>query len=573
MLALTKCGSVAGQTKDFYVFELPRHVKWEKHILATTVMQTLYDWDTLVLDEGARNLIAGGEASLCRNGLPCHLKVVGPGTLSPSSSSSLSCRVTDGCSGVELESLHVARERPVRGTDLLFNSGPPLKIFNCTLFGTSVKAEAAEVDVSYSSFVDYSFQLERGAGLSLSFSTFSGSSPVYLYLGSAATVESCIFENIHGVMSGGAIRVVGSKLAAINCVFKNCSSEESGGAIHGEPLAHPEGEARTTISISSSTFSGCAATTVGGAISTKASGTQLHVSSSTFTRCRSKNGGAIHTLSGSSITLSGSSFSECAATEDGGAVGVVDGSLFVLEYSTFRACTALGRAGAVFASGASARVFGCGFWGNSAGGLGGGAIYLSDIRNVVGRLECHQNTALLGGGGVLMWDGDFSTEIADGGSSICVNDSNNRAGYGSVIASSFKLLRISGVPSQQSPAFAGVSFSLLLSKSDHYGQTIASDSSSLVQAKTSLGGALSGDNAVQLLGTIISAFQSGTATFEFSVKPTFSLFDEVSGSTRLLRPVQLYFEGTNAEGGGQMLSDVASIPLSQNEAVCPPGKS
>ena len=64
--------------------------------------------------------------------------------------------------------------------------------------------------------------------------------------------------------------------------------------------------------------------------------------------------------------------------------------------------------------------------------------------------------------------------------------------------------------------------------------------------------------------------QSGTATFEFAVKPTFIL-DAVLGTTSLLRAAMVYFEGTDSEVGGQMLSAVVEIPLSQNGAVCPPG--
>ena len=567
---------VADELADLHAFILPRRAPWPSGKSFAVEMASAYDWDTLVLDGGASDAIPGGDFSLGRNGMPRHLKVVGPGTISASATFSLSCRDSDGCTGMEFFSVRVTGQ----GFSL-YLSGAPLQVSNSTLSGARITVGAAALDVTSSTFLDCTFVVERGGALSLLRSTFSGSAfsarpTLYLYSGASASIESCNFENLHSLSSGAALFVMGSQLDVVDSTFLNCSSGGSGGAIHGEPLANPDGEMRSSIVISSSSFSDCLAAAAGGGVSATAAGTRVHVSSSSFARCRSKSGGAITSSDSSPLTVdAGTSFLECSATEDGGAVSVVDGSSIVLDFSTFRNCTAAGRGGAVFVSGgggsASASVSSCGFWGNGASGLGGGGLYLSNIQHVVGQLECHDNTALFGGGGFLMWEGAFSTVVAGGGVSICDHGSNNHARYGSTFASSFKRLEVQGLPSPESRASSGVTFPVLVSKTDFYGQIIASDSSSLMQVKTSLGGARSDDPSVQLQGTTVSAVQAGTATFEFAVKPSFSLIDADSGTTNLLRAPMVYFEGTDAEVGGQMLSGVSEIPLSLNGAVCPPG--
>ena len=621
---------------DLNAFRPPERRPWPSEKTFAVAMASLYDWDTLVLDGGANNSMPGGDVSLCGNNWPCHLKVAGPGTISASATFSISCRDTYGCTGMEFDSVRVIGEG--RADEFSLNlSGAPLQVSNSTFSGARITVGGAKVDLRSWTCVDCNLVLERGVRLSMYLTNFLGgasssrkaSSSLYLYSGTSASIESCKFENLHSISSGAAllvmgsqlevvdstfsncssggsggaalnlysgakaliqsskfenlystssgaaILVMGSKLEVVDSTFFNCSSGGSGGAIHGEPLANPAGEMRLRIVVSSSTFLECEAAGSGGGVSAKASGTSVHVSDSSFARCRSlTTGGAIHSSDMSSLTVDETSFLECTAKEDGGAVSFNEGSYIVLESSTFRNCTASNRGGAVFVSGgstsASASVSGCGFWGNIASGLGGGGLYLSGIRHVVGQLECHDNTALLGGGGVLMWDGAFSTEIAGGGKGVCNRESNNHARYGPLLASSFKRLALQGVPSPETLAFAGVAFRTVVSKTDHYNQTIASDSRSLMQVQTSLGGARSVDLSVQLQGFTVLAVQSGTATFEFAVKPTFIL-DAVLGTTRQVRAAMVYFKGTDAEVGGQMLSAVVEISLSQNGSVCPPG--
>ena len=80
------------------------------------------------------------------------------------------------------------------GTLFLSLSGAPLKIYNSSLFGTSVTVGAAAVDLSYSTFANCRFVVERSSQLSVFLSAFSGSASasqpaLFLYSGSSASVD------------------------------------------------------------------------------------------------------------------------------------------------------------------------------------------------------------------------------------------------------------------------------------------------------------------------------------------------------------------------------------------------
>jgi hypothetical protein len=90
------------------------------------------------------------------------------------------------------------------------------------------------------------------------------------------------FENISSISSGAAFLVVGSTIEVLDSRFVNCYSGGSGGAIHAELLSNPAGEIRSSIHISSSSFSACRAESSGGEISWKGVGTLVHQTCITF---------------------------------------------------------------------------------------------------------------------------------------------------------------------------------------------------------------------------------------------------------------------------------------------------
>jgi hypothetical protein len=270
-------GDVAAEYKaDLHAFILPRRVPWPSVESFAVEAASLYDWDTLLLGES--NAMPGGDEYLCHNVWPCHLSIVGPGTISASSPFSFSCRDSEGCTGMEFSSVSITGDDGFS----LFLAGARLHVSNSALSGARVTVGAAALNVASSTLVNSSFVLERAARLSMHRANFSGSASsarpaLFLYSGTTASIESCKFEHLRSTWSGAALLVVGSQLDVIDSTFTNCFSGESGGAIHGETLFSTEGETPTRITISSSVLSECEAASAGGGISAKGSAATIHV--------------------------------------------------------------------------------------------------------------------------------------------------------------------------------------------------------------------------------------------------------------------------------------------------------
>jgi hypothetical protein len=94
---------------------------------------------------------------------------------------------------------------------------------------------------------------------------------------------------------------------------------------------------------------------------------------------------------------------------------------------------------------------------------------------------------------------------------------NNSARYGPCLASDYKRLYISG---NNASMYSGVPIVLTVMKKDAYNQTMKSDSSSLLIAKSSQGDSRLPDPAVSFVGGSLAGLQSGAAEFLFGIKPT-----------------------------------------------------
>jgi hypothetical protein len=238
---LTMWCAAAGYLSDLHAVRWPERRPWPSEKTFAVAMASLYDWDTLVFDGGGNSSMPGGDFFLCSNSWPCQIKIAGPGTISVSAAFSFSCREIHGCTGLELESVHVTGEGPADGFSLYF-PGSPLQISNSTLSGARVTVQAAKLELRSSTCVNCNFVLERGAQVYGYLTNFLGGATssrpaLYLYLGKAS-IESCKFENLHSTSFGAALLVMGSQLEVVDSTFSNCSSEGpgggSGGAIHGE---------------------------------------------------------------------------------------------------------------------------------------------------------------------------------------------------------------------------------------------------------------------------------------------------------------------------------------------------
>jgi len=131
--------STAAPVNDFHGFTLPRRIPFPQDF-KMLMLSSLYDWDTLEVPRGATAQVPTGFA-LCWHLNPCHLTISGPGTIS---GPIIHCRALDGCTGVELQSVHVTRAG-------LFLEGAPLSLLNSTVSssGISVSESLMEVRSSF----------------------------------------------------------------------------------------------------------------------------------------------------------------------------------------------------------------------------------------------------------------------------------------------------------------------------------------------------------------------------------------------------------------------------------------
>jgi len=150
----------------------------------------------------------------------------------------------------------------------------------------------------------------------------------------SVTITSSTFTGCSAKYDGGAIEA--GTITVTSSTFTGCSVSEAGGAIEAG-----------TITITSSTFTGCTAeygnaiqthsVTSGGAISSSG---PITVTSSTFASCTAEDGGAIS----GPVTVTSSTFTGCSASETGGAISST--SPITVASSTFASCTA-GYGGAI----------------------------------------------------------------------------------------------------------------------------------------------------------------------------------------------------------------------------------
>jgi hypothetical protein len=160
----------------------------------------------------------------------------------------------------------------------------------------------------------------------------------------------------------------------------------------------------------------------------------------------------------------------------------------------------------------------------------------------------------------------ISPDTPDIVTNICGSD--NSALYGNCIASDFKQLLASQI---QHSIFPGLSMNMLVLKKDAYNQTIASDSTSIIQIQPSLNGTWSADRSVLVLGNTLEYFKSGEAAFVFALKPTFAVIDAERGLAKLDGNSGIYVFGSDSQTGIIMRSGVQILSLGQGKSVCPVG--
>ena len=327
---------------------------------------------------------------------------------------------------------------------------------------------------------------------------------------------------------------------------------------------------------------------------------------------RNSGGGALALEGSSSANVTSATFLKCVAATKGGAIQVASGSTISISRCTFQSNSARGLGGGACSISSSKSAFAVNTFSNNQAALGGGGavlwegkvvpdIFFSETincqpcANEKGNCAC-EGTARFGKtshawrelpvtgsitcskaafGGVDPAQGQQKTcecrvdpKVAplEQHKAILCPGSNNEASYGPCVATPFYSLNLTGHPTAHAPGYAGTMMNLIATKLDRYGQTINADSTSALQAYSSLGGTLATDPQVLFLGSSIAGLQAGRAQFSVAVKPTFSTLDAASGKTELVSQPFLYLEGKDVTTQDTMRSTVIPIVLSSLQA-------
>ena len=211
----------------------------------------------------------------------------------------------------------------------------------------------------------------------------------------------------------------------------------------------------------------------------------------------------------------------------------------------------------------SASLIACEMYGNTAWGLGGGALFLNQSTFSTLNSSIRNNIAPNGGGGAYLQQGISTTPVCGQG---------NTASYGSCVATPYTHLLVHGIPVTDSPAYPGIMFSVTVYKKDAYNQTIVSDSSSVIQIYTSLNKTAQADPYVGVLGSTIAVFDKGIATFQIQIKPSFSQVLCDSGVTVFQTDPYIYFKGLDSQDlTTTMRTPIFPVIFSEGPNICPQG--
>jgi hypothetical protein len=482
----------------------------------------LYDGDTFVVEEPT---VLHATIQLCTRSLPCMLNLVGTGhaSVTITGDGSIECLVSSQCVGISIDSLNFACQNTSLPNSILRVQGTYLTIRNTTFAGCSALSDGTAIQV---------------------------------YNGATVSIASSLFKDMHSNGSGGAISIVGGSAQIVHTVFVNCQSGNGGGAIWYEPnqcFQAPQSE-NANLVVEHSEFEACISHGGGGAI--LASVESSAVNETLF------------------ISINTTVFRYCRSDEDGGAIKLV-GSLISAKLLNllFDSCVALSKGGAISCEkGAHLGVVSSTLERNSALGIGGGALYILNSTVFLDEVVSFGNSAPAGGGGSLLWHGSDVPKTLD---PIEFCGPENSAMYGNCLASDFQTLRILVLPQLESSnaLFAGIPFSVSISKLDFYNQPITTDSSSVVQIFQKVSKNPSSSFSTSVLGNNVASLLQGTVVLSIFLKPAFSVISFKTGYTRLAIEMFINAAGFDNQANWpvSMSSNVIHVNFENGTSVCPPG--
>ena len=344
--------------QDLQGVTVPRDVFWA-HGGWPNWLLFVYDWDSIILNPNITASVTVG-VDLCTDFFPCsvYLKGVPRGFIEFTGSGYISCLASDSCLEVTILDVSILCQNRYDSISVL-------------------KIQGSALNVSNTSFSNCQSSTDGGVIQSYDLSIIS--------------IYSCRFHDIHSDGFGGAISSFGGSLSVSDSVFSNCSSRKGGGSIWSSAFQGCYGSIQpfsTTLGIQSSVFYDSATDGAGGALLAESPTTPV-------------GGEALE------VTILSSTFSNCRAGEDGGALRTSGASVrATLKSVNFIACVSVGSGGAISASDfSSLSLISSLLIRNSANGLGGGAIHVNESSLLLYNTSITDNSAPLGGGGVLFWQG------------------------------------------------------------------------------------------------------------------------------------------------------------------------
>ncbi len=565
-----------GLNNDLRVISAPQVLPWPNISSADAFVQ-VYDWDVMVFN-GDHTSYLEGQISLCSGIFPCALEILGAGygAIERITDGSISCLASAGCIGIVLDALSIVCNDDSKWRSLF------------VLQGTTFKS-------SYVSF--------RGCR------SDTDGSIVKAYDAATLHIDHCSFENVESLGYGGAIAVLGSHAFISNSTFLNCSAAHGGGAIWAMwssvfQCYGSETSGDTMLYVeNSSTFLSCSSSGPGGSILATSDPRALSSKFSSFLETYSSQISVQKIF----VNIRNAIFLLSKSEKEGGGLAV-SSDLAVVEVfdTTFRDCTSESNGGAVYAADqASINVSNTSFHGNTAYGIGGGAISSQNAKLMISNLISTGNNALNGGGGMLFWEGNFLplfsiscsqfesdwpkySALSILSTAVCYSHrtssievllesikqnicgSGNNAVYGECIASDFKKIETI-LPDESGTVYPGLQFTIYAEKKDAYGQTITSDSASIIQAFQSAQQISSDLIPTKVAGNSIVRMNSGQAIFNLALSPIFAFVDFHLGVTILQYEPNLFISGIDSQTSLMMQTEDFSIRSHEGNSVCPKG--
>jgi serine/threonine protein kinase len=560
--------------QDLRALILPQEASWNNS--GQIWLLDIYDWDLVLLNQTVSAALSFG-LRLCFGLFPCKLWIKGQpaGKIQRQGAGYISCLFSDGCETLRLEGIQFSCNSTQIQNSSLKIQGASLSIFNSSFTGCVSNEDGGVIQSFDRSTVIVSmsnFSHSRSDGFGGAITAYGGSVQVY----------GTTFSDTFASRGGGAIwslayqSCYGSSqfhdtvLQIEGSAFSNCTTRGDGGAIlaSSDTLESKFSTEKLSVIIKSSSYSDCQSSGLGGAIHLSGYSVIANLSLVLCSFNSAFFGGAMSASNGALLALSRSEIHNNAASESGGGISVTNEVFFSLEGSKIHDNLASGCGGAISANNSELVLTNCELDNNRAFGFGGGALFLKESSISCKFTSCSGNRVPSGGGGALLSQGSapLAPEVR---SYLCKQE--NYAVYGICAASESKSLKLLYQSSEQ--FWAGVTFKLAFAKLDAYQNIILTDNSlvQLMPSSSDLTALEDKNSSFSFVGSSISQFIQGYASFDVAIKPIFVDISADEAKASIQTQPHIFVQSTDFLTGATIRSDIVSIKLGEGGNACPQG--